>query len=291
MALLLSGVACASPRDDSRRDAQSAAPGLDQAHGPMVSKIEHFYATAPDAERLFHFFRDSLRLAEVWPYRSWGDFASGGVSLGNVAFELVYHTPADGGVLPTEFAGIAFEPVAGTTGLLAELARRGIAYEPPDSNFNVTASGTRVGWINTGLPAWSAYGLFFCDYAPRDYVAAGRRAAAGRLAEAQGGVLGVVAMREVVLGATDLDAARAAWQELIDSPAQRSGNTFTFGEGPAVRLVAAPEARILGIVLQVRSLERARTNLAERGWLGEASADAVTIAPAVVGGLRIELVQ
>lgn len=291
-ALVLSLAGCAAAPDGSLPlPAAASAARSGEAAAPLVSKIEHFYATAPDAERLFHFFRDSLGLAEAWPYRSWGDFSSGGISLGNVAFELVYHTPGAAGVLPTAFAGIAFEPVAGTAGLLTELARRGIAHESPDSTFTVTARGDRLGWINTGLPDWSAYGLFFCDYVPRDHVAAGRRAAADRLAAARGGALGVLAMREIRLGAADLEAAHTAWRQLIDSPVQESGDAFAFGEGPGVRLVPAPEARILGIVLQVQSLERARAYLAERGWLGEPSAESVAIAPAVLGGLHIELVE
>mgnify|MGYP003291374517 CR=1 FL=1 len=43
-------------------------------------------ASAPDAEKLFLFFRDTLQLPQVWAYQTWGEFASGGVSLGIALF-------------------------------------------------------------------------------------------------------------------------------------------------------------------------------------------------------------
>ena len=55
----------------------------------QVTKIEHFFASSPKPEKLFQFFSKELELPVLWDYQSWGDFASGGVTLGNVAFELV----------------------------------------------------------------------------------------------------------------------------------------------------------------------------------------------------------
>lgn len=73
----------------------------------QVNKIEHFFASSPKAEKLFQFFSQELELPVMWKYQSWGDFASGGVTLGNVAFELVTYKGAD----TTSFHGIALEPL------------------------------------------------------------------------------------------------------------------------------------------------------------------------------------
>ena len=91
------GIACSGAPD---RQASDNASPPSEIRQPLVSKIEHFYATAPDAERLFTFFRDTLGLSEVWGFQVWGDFASGGVSLGNVAFEFARNSqPNSAGLL------------------------------------------------------------------------------------------------------------------------------------------------------------------------------------------------
>ena len=106
----------------------SAAP---EPLPPLVAKVEHFFASAPDAEKLFLFFRDTLQLPQVWAYQTWGELASGGVSLGNVAFELVWWQVPAGETLSTAFAGIAFEPVGPTDAAVAELDRRAITLAEP----------------------------------------------------------------------------------------------------------------------------------------------------------------
>ena len=280
-------VAC----EPSARAAES--PPAAAGRAPLVSKVEHFYATAPDAERLFHLFRDTLGLTQVWPYQVWGDFASGGVTLGNVVFELVWWKPEEGATLPTELSGIALEPVGGTDSLLAALARRGIAHAPPDSNVQVNAAGRTVGWTNTMLTGMlpEPRSVFVCDYADRATIAAGRRRASDSLAATDGGPLGVLALREIVVGVTDVDAARAQWGKLVDEPAPAPGDVVALGTGPQVRLVPSASPEIQRMVVQVRSLDRARAFLTERGWLGESAAGEVTIAPSAIGGLRVVLVQ
>jgi uncharacterized protein len=257
---------------------------------PLVTRVEHFFASAPDSERLFRIFRDTLGLAEVWPYQSWGGFASGGVSLGNVVFELVRWKPPAGETLRSAFAGIAFEPPGTTDALIAELRRRGIPHTRPDSNAMRNAQSVNVGWVNTGLPQLDAWNVFVCDYLARRLVADGRLRASDALARAQGGVLGVRTVNEIVLGAKDMDAALARWRKLIDDPAQESNGVFTFGAGPRIRLARAATDGITGIVIQVHSLTRAKSALAGLRMLGPASDGRVLIAPSTIGGLEIALV-
>ena len=217
----------------------------------LVAKVEHFFASAPDAEKLFLFFRDTLQLPQVWAYQTWGEFASGGVSLGNAAFELVWWQVPAGEELATEFAGIALEPGGPTDAAVLELARRGIAHDAPQPNVHVTASGQKVGWVNTGLPELAPWNVFFCDYLARERVAEGRRKASEELARLEGGPLGVLRLEEIVLGAADLESARRHWRKLLDSPDQEADGVFTFGDGPRVRLVSAAKAAIQGVVVRV----------------------------------------
>jgi hypothetical protein len=280
-----------APRPLAADAATTATAAAVEPPRPLVAKVEHFFASAPDAERLFLFFRDTLQLPQVWGYKSWGEFASGGVSLGNVAFELVWWEVPPGETLATELAGIALEPAGPTAAAVAELDRRGIAHDEPQENASVTASGQKVGWVNTGLLDLAPWSVFFCDYLAREDVAAGRNKASAELASREGGPLGVVELEELVLGARDVETARRHWRALLDSPGQEAGDVFSFGEGPRLRLVPASRDSIQRLVVRVRSLERARAFLADRQLLGEASASAVTLAPQAIGGLSITLVE
>jgi catechol 2,3-dioxygenase-like lactoylglutathione lyase family enzyme len=292
-ALAIGAISCApSTRDDEEPPRIAGDSAAVAARPPLIAKVEHFYATAPDAERLFAFFRDTLGLVPVWPYRDYGGFASGAVSLGNVAFEFVRWVPEDGTRLPTEFSGIAFEPVGNTDAALAALARRGVAHTAPDSSTSVGAGGRTVGWVNTNLQGLipPAEGVFLCDYVERARIAQGRAAASAALHSANGGPLGVQALQEIVVGVTDLEAALVQWRKLVDAPAQESAGVFSFGAGPRVRVVRAAAPGIHRILIRVRSLDAARAFLAGRGLLA-AEGQGVAIAPAAIGGLDVRLTE
>lgn len=286
----LFSLACTGAPGERKSGSDSVATAQDSS-APLINRVEHFYATAPNAEALFQVFRDSLGLPEVWPFRSYGAFASGSVSLGNVAFEFVRWKPDFGSVLPTEFSGIAFEPANHTDALVAQLTQRRIEFAKPDSNVKQSANGVSTGWITIGLKDFTSGNVFFCDYLDRPLVAANRRSASDTLAARNGGPLGVRALKEIVVGVTDSAAAVQLWRELIDSPSQEKNGVFAFGDGPPIRLRQAASASILGIVLRVESLGRARSFLTTHQPLGEESRGALTIAPAAIGGLHITLIE
>ena len=53
-------------------DGQSPAPGANETPAkasrvPVVNGIDHFFATSPNPEPLYRFFRDTLALPEVFP--------------------------------------------------------------------------------------------------------------------------------------------------------------------------------------------------------------------------------
>jgi hypothetical protein len=72
---------------------------------------------------------------------------------------------------------------------------------------------------------------------------------------------------------------------------QESGGLYRFSKGPAIRLSAAPTDGFKSIVLQVRSLRRAKEFLARRNLLRTSKDDTVAIDSAAIGGLRITLEQ
>lgn len=273
---LISGVALPSAEAAERR--------------PFLTKVEHFFLTSAESERLFRFFRDEIRLPVVWPFKSYGEFASGGLSLGNVAMEFVTEKGAGA---RAEFEGIAFEPSGGAEAAIAELERRQIPHGKPEP-FKSTQDGEeRVGWITIdleGFPPAGAY-LFLCDYQQRERVAEGRDRARQELVAEGGGPLGVTSLREIVLGVKSVEEASREWSKLVDAPTPGEAAVFALESGPKIRLVRADAEGIQNIVIGVKSAERARQFLAERRMLEEVSNGQLSIDPAAVGGLGIALVQ
>lgn len=130
------------------------------------------------------------------------------------------------------------------------------------------------------LPHWSEF---------RSH--AEKRAADRAALEARGGgPLGVRAVREVVAGVTDLEAARANWRKLLGDAARVATDVWEVADGPRVRLNRADADGLQTLVLEVSSQGRAETFLAERGMLGSATDDQLRIAPEKIFGLDVRLV-
>lgn len=258
----------------------------------MLTKIDHFFIQSAESERLFRLFRDDFQLPEAWPFQRYGGFASGGLTLGDVAIEFVTMPTPDGAPPPTEFKGIAFEPAGDTAAAVAELDRRGVPHAEPVP-FKYQADGQeRVGWINVffaGLPPANVF-VFICDYQGREHVAAGRAAAAAELARRGGGPLGVVGLEEIVLGVDAVPAAAPSWARLIPGSQDPNELAFSFTAGPRLRVIEAAVPGVQHILVRVRSRDRAENFLAAKGMLGGSEASRLRIAPAAVGGLNIQLV-
>jgi hypothetical protein len=111
-----------------------------------------------------------------------------------------------------------------------------------------------------------------------------------QLINSGGGPLGVVDVKEVIVGAVDLKGARQLWQKLLDPTPSTASNTWQIGSGPAVRLVPANDNRIQALLIRVASLERAKAFLRDRQLLGADAAGQVTIDPSKIGGLDLRLV-
>lgn len=79
--------------------------------------------------------------------------------------------------------------------------------------------------------------------------------------------MGIVEVKEIVIGVTDLIVASEQWRSLLEGPEQESDGLFTFGDGPRIRLVQAEQAGIREVVIGARSVEKARQFLVDRGFL------------------------
>ncbi|MGK2960620.1 MAG: VOC family protein [Gemmatimonadaceae bacterium] len=286
--LCLAATACVSRT-------QSAIP-LDTDRPAVVRGIDHFFATSAKPEPLYHFFRDTLQLPEVYPFRDYGDFASGVVSMGNVLFEVVTWAVPSGEKLPTELKGIAFEPSANVETTIDRLRAYGFHYQKPDSVTMTDSTGARrVVYVNTpldgpgGLPP-AMGSIFINDNLGSPAAVRRRKAGADELSSRNGGPLGVLSVREIVIGVEDKDVALAKWRGLLGQRPPTSGDVITWEIGPATRFVKAQPGAIIEMVVVVRSLELAREFLQSRG-MASVEAGRLYTRPSAVEGLRIRLVE
>ena len=255
----------------------------------QVNKIEHFFASSPNAKKLFDFFSKELELPVLWNYQTWRDFSSGGVTLGNVAFEFVNYK----GVDSTSFNGIALEPQQHMEEFEKELDKLGIPHDTIDnSNVLRDSTGALRGWSlltpKEVLP--SEANLFVCDYKNRQGVADNRKKGADNLKEIHGSGLGVILLKEIVIGAADVKKHANQLQKFSDIKKNKD-NLFSFKEGPALRLQRSEKSGIQKIVIKVESLESAKKFLVSKKILGEVNRNSIFISPAAIDGLQVELLE
>jgi hypothetical protein len=112
-----------------------------------------------------------------------------------------------------------------------------------------------------------------------------------QLATRGGGPLGIVDVKEVVIGVANLGAARRLW-DLLLHPAPSSGpETWQVGDGPAIRLVPAPQSRMEALVVRVASLDTAKIFLRENRLLGAEAEGHVIIDSPRLGAVELRLVS
>jgi catechol 2,3-dioxygenase-like lactoylglutathione lyase family enzyme len=270
-----------------------------QSTSRPIRQIDHILIRTGDPSELYAFFADTLQLPIAWPISSpRPGVITGGVGFGNVNVEAI-QVPGQTDPRP-RLVGFAFEPSA-LDGSLIELNRRGftsgqrrplVAPGPDGSNRILWTNVTLREFSDSDSPADATIHIFLSEYSPT-YVNVDERRARLRaqLVTSGGGPLGVIDVKEVVIGAVDVEMARRLWQRLLDPTRAAAPNTWPIGTGPAVRLVRANENRVEALLIRVASLDRARAFLREKQLLGAETTGQVTIDPAKIGGLDLRLVE
>jgi hypothetical protein len=256
--------------------------------GP-ITRVDHFYVESLTAEALLQFLRNDLELPVAWPYRNYGSFASGAVSLGNVNFEIVRFQQA-AERHSTNFAGIALEPRGDTEDAVAWLNSRDVAYSKPRP---FPADGPAF-WENTLLPGLipGTATVFICDYKDRQWVLDAQRVSQAVLVERGGGPLGISAARELVIESADLARSLEMWSKVIPSTREVGREIHVdLDHGPRIRIQSGASDRFAMLVLSVRSIGKARAFLEARDLVGPLIGNALTIDSKAVEGLQILLVE
>lgn len=254
----------------------------------QVNKIEHFFVSSPQAEKYFNFFKDNLGLPVVWKFQTWTDFASGGLSLGNVAFEFVIYK----GVTKTKFDGIAFEPKQHMEEFIVELEKHQIAYDTIENNTHVNTNGDLVGWTNLGLPEIlpKEANVFVCDYKQRELVSNNRKKAADSLYKKQGGALGILSLEEIVIASKDFEKHKKNFSKL-PGVIKYKNNLFGFQSGPSIRLKKSSHSAIEKIIVRVKSIPLAKAYLVSQNLLGKTTKNSIFISETAIDGLQVELID
>jgi hypothetical protein len=293
----------------------------------LVSRIDHLTIRIDDAryDQLFAAFAETLGLPVAWPVaerypNQQLGFKSGGIAAGNINLEIF----RAGVVAPpqAQLYSIAFEPARPLEQSLQALDARGIPHLPPlavpqdvfgevGKLWTLVMLGDLLGADLSRFPplqrgatghsvlalrfdeALRAGMVFLCAYNTALYdPAAEREKKQAELQATQGGPLGFVQVREVVVGAMNLAPAHAHWYRLLDPwPVTPLPLRWQLSEGPTIRLVPAPHDGVLALVWQVASLERAAAFLRERGLLGSRSAQHIAVDPAALLGVEVRLVE
>jgi len=265
-----------------------------------IRRIDHIMIRADDPAQVFRFFTEVLRLPVAWPMMSPREgVATGGVGFGNVNVEAIRFPGQKSQTGKGQLLGFAFEP-SPLAECLAELDRRGIRYSELRPLISTGPDGSRKTlWTNVTLPQFSdgeaadaTMHVFLSEYSPTYTNVDQRRERLRRqLAEIDGGPLGVEAVKEVVVGVTDMEVALGLWQKLLDPTPLSGPSMWQVSDGPAIRLVPAKENTARGLVITVQSIARAKTFLRERGLLGTHSEKEATIDPSKIHGLNISVVE
>lgn len=206
----------------------------------LIKKIDHMFTVVDDAPGAIAFMHDVLGLPLAWPFADYGGFASGAINLGNLNLEFVQAASGFTAYHPARINAVAFEPATTIdAAFVQELDRRGIVHSAP------MPAPLWTTMFFGGLTA--TVGIFAIDY----HIAAAKDAVLRQQAldATGGGLLRVLDAKELVLGVTDLKAARDRWQALLSPAVPHGPSRWRLGTGPALHLVHHHDERVLDLVL------------------------------------------
>lgn len=207
----------------------------------------------------------SLGLINAWKYSDYGDFASGGLRLGNLNLEVIGMAGDVPDEMPDEW--VTFEPIS-LHGLLPELDRRGLAHGELDTQKNGDME------IYTRVPLTQMenthYATQLCTtFGPTRTLQP----------DAPENKAGIITVREVRLNVSP--ATQPLWRSLLQPVAVGAG--IDFGQGPQVSLVSSDTDSVDAVIVQVRDVASAVKALQAAGLTVEGST-------LVIGTLKLELV-
>jgi hypothetical protein len=255
----------------------------------QIDKVEHFYVSSAHAEKHFHFFKDAFHLPVVWDYLPWGNFSSGGLTLGNAVIEFVKSEHST----QTGFAGIGLQPHGSAENTIATLNAANVIHDDIIPFIFTLDNGAKdtaweIAHVKNMLP--ENVDFLFCDYKHRKEIQKGRDDASDSLSLLNGGPLGIMGVQAIVIGCKNVAVCS---NELAKLPGikRAENNLFQFDSGPAIQLMSSDNDGIDKIVVKVSSLNKARQYLQSNNLLGTATNNSLYINSEAIEGLKIQLLD
>lgn len=264
------------------------APAL---RAPVIRQVDQLQITSVDPDGLFRIFTETLELPVVWPLTRNQQYVTGAFSTGNLTVEI-YRYEGTQQSPAAHFSGIIFEPYP-MDYVLDELKYLRVRHGKPETHVSTLPGGKEgVLWTRVELPSISrlSFRAFLYEYSPSFLRVEVRRKQLGnRLTLNDGGPLGLLGAKEIVIAAADMAKERKAWEQILGKPS--SSGTFTAGTGPAIRVVGGQEDRLEELVLRVKSLNSARNHLKAEKLQGPGSAQTLLLNSSRIQGLKVRLVE
>jgi hypothetical protein len=257
----------------------------------IVRQVDHILIVSSEAKELFSLLSGTFQLPVAWPMSDYGGFASGGIAVGNVNLEIIKDSEPAAGVEKSRWSGFALEPEPLRISL-AEMDAQGIRHGAPTPFRSMQPDGSfTTRWTTVALPDVSSddVEIFLCQFG--DDLPARRLRTLEQLRSGDGGPLSVHSIKEIVYGASDVKRMQLHWQKLLHPRQESSPGVWQVGAGPALRLIQADKDGIQGLVVNVKSIEKARRFLKEHGLLGAERPGALMVAGSQFEGLNVTLVE
>jgi hypothetical protein len=261
----------------------------------IVEQVDHILLVPDNPRGLFDFFTQELNLPVAWPFREYGQFASGGVFAGNVNLEAAVFS--GGPVNPqAKIVGIAFEPSGPTEEVVKELDRRQIAHlEPQPYEMGLEGNKMKM-WTNTILEDMLPGSfIFICEYHIYKIHNTDPSAVRNQLREAlrkiDGGPLGIEYVSEVAIKVKERAKVLERWKDFFEPNEQIQDGCFHLGKGPNIRFLKSDSNCIYSLRIRIKSLEKAYGFLSSRGMVDRKNEHRIITNPNKTFGILFEFVE
>jgi hypothetical protein len=279
--------------------------------GGVVRQVDHVVIrvdTVADAQALWLLFSEKLKLPVAWPPADYGQFFSGGVSVGNVNLEFAYlnslwlkshwtpqfHTRA-------QFFGFGLEPVP-LSQALQELDQRALRHDQPEPYRIKGRDGNpRTLWTEVPLTDLSRHmSVFLIEYDPgiwqtpdhpHQTMEDTRGSLREQLQQRDGGPAGIRSAKEILIGTSHYNETLRQWDSLLNSGNREFRGYWQPAAGPAVRFVSARTEGIRSLIIRVAELGRARTFLQTNGLLGRSNEKSLLLDQGTMLGIDVRFVE